>query len=104
MKHVHIDKAIGGTNDGRVTPYVGGNRPVLSLIKRGQFSSVYDFVDRHGPSINDRLEIELYHLEIFHADGVDITFWVEESLSPAAAICQLLLRYVPREDLTELRR
>lgn len=101
MKHVHIDKAIGGTNDGRVTPYLDGVRPVLSLMKKGQLS-VIDF-RCDGPSISDRIEIEDYRLEIFHADDHRITFWVETSLSPAAALCQLLLRYVPREDLAEVR-
>lgn len=102
MKHVHIDKAIGGTNDGRVTPYLGG-QPVLSLIKKCRPEPVLDWTDGLIRSSRS-FEVEHYRLETFCADGIDITFWLEEHLSPAAAICQLLLRYVPREDLAEVQR
>ncbi len=100
MKHIHIDKAIGGTNDGATTPYVS-TRPVLRLLKQ---------VAREPISFNPedvacpgRMEIENYRLERFMADDCLITFWVEDSLTPAAAICNLLLRYVPQKDVAEVR-
>jgi len=100
MQHIHIDKAIGGTNDGRVTPFMP-DRPILQLIKRRAARPVgapsFTLV-----SMADRLEIECYRLEKFMADDCLITFWVELSLSPAAALCNLLLRYVPRKDATTI--